>query len=236
MAQNLTDLAADLPDTDWHVPRLYGFAEALDVTWVEAKMSRYIIDLNRDPSGATLYPGQNSTGLCPVQAFEGPPIWRVGTAPDSEEIERRTRAYFTPYHRALAAQIERVKARHGFAVLYDCHSIRAAIPRLFEGQLPTLNLGTNSGNSCAADLETSLNTILQKSGFDHVTNGRFKGGWITRHYGQPEQNVQAIQMEIAQHAYMEEQMPWVWKAESAQVLQAALAQVLMAVLAWSPRE
>ena len=234
LARKMSPAGRAMADTDWHVPRLYDFARALDASWIEAKTSRYVIDLNRDPDGASLYPGQATTGLCPLESFAGEPIWQEGHAPDEAEIARRKQDFFWPYHQALAAQIARVKARHGYAVLYDCHSIRGAVPRLFEGALPDLNLGTNGGRSCDSRLQTVVCDVLAAAPFGHVLNGRFRGGWITRHYGAPGQNVHALQMEIAQRAYMDEAPPWRWSEARAARLQEVLHAVLGAVMRWRP--
>ncbi len=235
IAQNLTPAGRAVADTDWHVPRLYAFARALDVTWIEAKLSRYVIDLNRAPDGAPLYPGQQTTSLCPHESFTGEPLWQQGRAPDEAETARRLQRYFTPYHDALTAQIDRVKARHGYAILYDCHSIRGTIPRLFDGALPVLNLGTNSGRSCDGGLQNAVETQMAQHPFSQVSNGRFTGGWITRHYGRPEAHVHALQMEIAQHAYMDEAPPWRWDAQKAARLQQALRAIVKTVLDWPAR-
>lgn len=216
-------------DTDWHMRQLYAFAERFRPSVVEAGLSRYVIDLNRDPSGASLYPGQATTELVPTTTFDGEPIWT--TPPDEAEVERRKQAYFQPYHEALAAEIARVKAQHGFCLLWDCHSIASVMPRLFPGTLPTLNLGTNSGASCAPSIQQAAEAALAQSGFSHVSNGRFKGGWITRHYGQPAEHVHAIQMEITLSAYLsEEAPPWTFDAAKAARLQAALSAIIEAVL------
>jgi N-formylglutamate deformylase len=190
-------------DTDWHMPLLYAFAEALDATILAARISRSVIDLNRDPSGVSLYPGQTTTGLCPTETFDGEALY-AGAVPDDAEIARRREIYFRPYHEALQSEIDRLRAAHERVVLYDCHSIRSEIPRLFSGSLPQFNIGTNDGLSCAAALEAGVVSACAASGFTHVLNGRFKGGWITRHYGKPDKGVHAIQMELACRGYMDE--------------------------------
>ncbi len=217
-------------DTDWHMRQLYGFAAPFAPTIVEAQLSRFVIDLNRDPSGVSLYPGQATTELVPSTTFDGAPIWQK--APDATEIERRKAAYFQPYHTALTAEIERVKAEHGYCVLWDCHSIKSVIPRLFEGTLPTLNLGTNSGESCAPSIEAAAVTAMAGQPLTQIANGRFKGGWITRHYGRPSERVHALQMEIALSAYLtEETAPWTFDAPKAASLQTALSAIIEAALA-----
>jgi N-formylglutamate deformylase len=230
------DIHADLnergqliEDTDWHMRALYAFAERYQPTIVEAGLSRYVIDLNRDPSGVSLYPGQATTELVPTTTFDGAPIWT--TPPDTAEIERRREVYFQPYHDALAAEIARVKAAHGYALLWDCHSIKSVSPRLFPGTLPTLNLGTNSGASCAPEIEAAATAAMARQPVTQVANGRFKGGWITRHYGRPETGVHAIQMEIALSAYLaEEAPPWSFDPTKAASLQAALSAIIEAAL------
>lgn len=184
-------------DADWHIRQLYdGLAEA---TFVWTDISRSVIDCNRDPSGASLYPGQASTGLCPVETFDGQPLYREGAAPD---VAARRDSWFAPYHAAIAAEIARLRARHPHVVLYDCHSIRSRIPRLFDGELPELSIGTDNGVTCDAALSGAV--VSAASGRSHVLNGRFRGGWTTRHYGRPETGVQAIQMEIAMRSYLHE--------------------------------
>jgi len=216
-------------DTDWHMRQLYGFAAPFEPTVVEAQLSRFVIDLNRDPAGVSLYPGQATTELVPTTTFDGAPIWQ--TTPGAAEIERRKAAYFQPYHTALAAEIERVKAEHGYCVLWDCHSIKSVIPRLFDGTLPMLNLGTNSGQSCAASVEAAAVAAMAGQPLTQIANGRFKGGWITRHYGRPAERVHALQMEIALSAYLsEENAPWAFDAPKAATLQTALSAIIAAAL------
>jgi N-formylglutamate deformylase len=203
IGQQLADPWLARKDADWWIDRLYDFAEELDATIVHTAISRTVIDVNRDPSGASLYPGQATTGLCPVTTFDGEPLYR-DAEPDEVEIAGRRETYFAPYHAALASEIERMRGMHARVVLYDCHSIRSRIPRLFEGTLPAINIGTNSGASCNPALCRQIETIAAASRFDHVVNGRFKGGWITRHYGMPERGVHAVQMELACRSYMRE--------------------------------
>lgn len=190
-------------DADWWIDRLYDFAAELDATVIHTAISRTVIDVNRDPSGASLYPGQATTELCPATTFDGEPLYR-GTAPDAAEIAARRAQYFAPYHEALRAEIARLRARHAHVVLYDCHSIRSVIPRLFPGTLPEMNIGTNSCASCDPALAEAVAALAAASPFGHVVNGRFKGGWITRHYGRPQDGVHALQMELACRAYMED--------------------------------
>ncbi|PCJ82125.1 MAG: N-formylglutamate deformylase [Hyphomicrobiales bacterium] len=215
-----------LGDTDWHITRLYdGLLPG--ATTVKAEFHRYVIDANRDPGGNSLYPGQNTTSLCPTTDFDGEAIWIDGQQPSGDEIEERRQKYHAPYHEALATEIERVKAIHGYAILYDCHSIRSNIPFLFENTLPVFNIGTNDGKTCSGEIEkTVIDVCANAIGLKHVVNGRFKGGWTTRHYGQPEQSVHAIQMELAQRAYMDEQTPWGYRADLAENLRPHLSDML----------
>ena len=191
-------------DTDWWIDRLYGLAAPTDATFVRTAISRTVIDVNRDPSGASLYPGRATTELCPSTTFDGEPLYLDGLKPNVGEIERRAALWFKPYHEALAGELERLLAVHQRIVLYDCHAIRSRIPRLFEGVLPHFNLGTYSGASCAPELTAAVETACDATSLGRVTNGRFAGGWITRHYGRPQAGVHAIQMELACRGYLAE--------------------------------
>ena len=191
-------------DADYWVDVLYDFAREIGATTVRTALSRTVIDVNRDPSGVSLYPGQATTGLCPVETFDGEPLYALGHEPDAAEIARRRAEYFDPYHAALDAQLKRLRAAHARVVLYDAHSIRSQVARLFDGTLPQFNIGTNSGASCDAALTGRIEKICERSSFDHVTNGRFRGGWITRHYGKPQNGIHAVQMELAMRGYLHE--------------------------------
>jgi len=191
-------------DADWWVDRLYGFASQFGATTVRTRLSRSVIDVNRDPSGRSLYPGQATTELCPTTDFDGAPLYRDGSAPSAQEIARRTKLYFEPYHAALAGELQRLLALHGRVVLFDAHSIRSRIPRLFEGELPQFNIGSHDGRSCDAALTAAVEQVCAKSGMSHVVNARFKGGWTTRHYGKPETGIHAIQLELACRGYIDE--------------------------------
>ncbi len=228
----LGDLGRSVPDTDWWIDELYApLAERFAATVVRQGWSRYVIDVNRDPTGASLYPGRTTTGLVPLETFDGEPIWRPGAEPDAAEIARRRRLFFEPYHAALAGAVEATRIRHGFCVLWDCHSIRSRIPRLFEGELPELNLGTNDGAACAPELRAAARAVLERCGRSFVVDGRFKGGWITRHYGRPEQSVHALQMELAQRSYLAaESPPWPFDPTRAAALRDVLAHLIEAVL------
>lgn len=193
-------------DCDWWIEKLYDFAGDLDATIIRTRMSRSVIDVNRDPSGVSLYPGQATTELCPTTTFDGEPLYVEGAMPDAAEIERRKAEYFESYHAAIRAEIARLRAAHPKIVLYDCHSIRSVIPRLFEGELPNFNIGTNSGAACDGALTAAIEKLCDASGMSRVTNGRFKGGYITRAYGRPDEGVHAVQMELACRGYMRERL------------------------------
>lgn len=229
IAARLNDNGRTLADTDWHITQLYdGLLPRATV--VRASFHRYVIDANRDPAGHSLYPGQNTTGLCPCTDFDGTAIWRGGEEPTAHDIAERTARFHTPYHAALAAEVERVKAKHGLAVVYDCHSIRSRIPFLFDGELPALNIGTDGGKTCAPALEMCTHELAASSPYATVLNGRFRGGWTTRHYGQPSTGVHAIQMEIAQSAYLAaEQPPWDFSVAKSAKLRPWLADILHAI-------
>lgn len=224
-------------DADVYVDHLYAFARELDATIVRTTVSRTVIDVNRDPSGHTLYPGQFTTGLCPIQTFDGTPLYEPGVLPDAHEIERRRTEWFDPYHTALAIQIERLRALHPAIVVYDAHSIRSVVPKLFDGELPNFNIGTNDGTSCAPALQQAVEAICDASPYSRVTNGRFKGGWITRHYARPAEGVHTVQMELAMRTYLVETPPdlpgsWPppWHEETAQACQQVLRPILSAAI------
>lgn len=191
-------------DCDWWIEKLYDFASELDATIVRTRISRTVIDVNRDPAGVSLYPGQFTTGLCPVTTFDNEALYQDGAAPDEAAIARRRTLYFDPYHQALKDEIQRLRTLHPHIALYDCHSIRSIIPDLFEGTLPHFNIGTNEGRSCAPQLADAIAALCAASGLSFVVNGRFKGGFITRAYGQPQDGVHAVQMELGCRAYINE--------------------------------
>ncbi len=220
-------------DADWWIDRLYGFATELGATIVHTAISRTAIDVNRDPSGVSLYPGQATTELCPSTTFDGEPLY-IGEPPDAAAIATRRAAYFQPYHDALTGEIARLRALHPVVVLYDCHSIRSVIPRLFEGTLPEMNIGSNAGQSCDPALGETIVALAAGSGRSHVLNGRFKGGWITRRYGRPQDGVHAVQMELSCRAYMREPLGPVdesnWPAPYDPIFAAPMRELLTRVL------
>lgn len=219
-----------LRDTDWHIDALYRDLVP-GVTAVKANFHRYVIDANRDPAGASLYPGQTTTGLVPENTFDNAPIWKEGEEPTEADIAERRDRWHAPYHAALEAEMQRVKAIHGVAILYDCHSIRSLIPWLFDGTLPDFNIGTDNGNTCAPAIEQAVFGRCAASGRSHVLNGRFRGGWTTRHYGRPADGLHAIQMELAQSSHLATETPPFGldpgKAESLRALLKPLLQDLI---------
>ena len=232
LAARMTEAARAAPDTDWHVSRLYDFARELGASVLVPRYSRYVVDLNRPPDDTSLYPGQNTTGLCPTVRFTGEPVYIPGAEPDEAEVRDRVERYWRPYHDALAGELARLRLEHGRAVLWEGHSIRGDdLPFLFDGRLPDLNLGTGGGTSCSPALQQRLEAVLAaQHDFDWVANGRFKGGHITRHYGDPDRAVEAVQLETSQRCYMDE-ATFEYLPERAARLQPVLRRLLLAALA-----
>lgn len=228
VAEGLSDAARPLPDTDWHLPRLYDFVPSLGASVLTANYSRFVIDLNRPADDQPLY-ATATTGLFSDILFDGTPAFLPGKIPDDSARQRYLHDIWRPYHQKIQQELERIRQRHGYALLFDAHSIASAIPRLFDGRLPDLNLGTHSGLSCDASVQQALLDVCQgQSQWSWVLNGRFKGGYITRAYGQPQHNVHAFQLELAQCNYMSEQQPFAWQEEKARALQATLKQLVAA--------
>ncbi|MDW3207099.1 MAG: N-formylglutamate deformylase [Alphaproteobacteria bacterium] len=236
IAERLSDAAKPVPDTDWHVHTLYDFAASLGASILIAHYSRYVVDLNRPQNDESLYPGQTTTGLTPVDTFNGEPIYRDDIDPDVSEVMARVTGYWQPYHTALREELDRLREMHGHAVLWDAHSIASEVPRLFDGKLPDFNLGTNGGQSCD---ETLANAVLAKAeaaapDYTTVLNGRFKGGFITRNYGDPENGVHAIQLELSQATYMSEGPPWPYRIDLANKVRPHLQGFLQTCIDWRP--
>ena len=230
IAACMTDRARTAPDTDWHVARLYAFAHEIGASVLVPEYSRYVVDLNRSPDDVSLYPGQNTTGLCPIVQFNGEPVYRDGLQPTREEIVARVGTHWFPYHDALVEELQRLRMQHGRVVLWEAHSIRGECPFLFDGRLPDFNLGTASGASCTPALQATLETILAaQRGHDFVVNGRFKGGYITRNYGDPANGIDAVQLEISQRIYMDEDT-FVYDAGKAADTQHVIRALLRATL------
>lgn len=233
LATRFQPRAVALPDTDWHIPLLYDFV-CPEVTVLQQRFSRYAIDVNRPPTGESLYPGQATTGLCPTTLFDGAPLYVNGAEPDDADIESRRLAFHKPYHDAINAEIQRVRELHGYAILYDCHSIASEVPRLFDGVLPVLNLGTAKGESCDASIEAGIGDIFDATDLTTVVNGRFVGGYITRNFGTPADNVHAVQMEIGQDAYMTRSPEYAYAPDVAEPLRAVLSDIISFLLTWRP--
>jgi formiminoglutamase len=222
----LNALGWEISDTDWHINKLYDGLVS-NVTIVSTPVHRYVIDANRHPGGESLYPGQNTTELCPTTTFDGQSIYLPGKEPDKDEIQSRLEKYHRPYHQQLEQQLFRIHQIHGFVILYDCHSIRSRVPHLFDGRLPDFNIGTNHGNSCDSAIQDMIETACDShQQYSRVSNGRFKGGWTTRQYGRPEAGYHAVQMELAQCNYMLESAPWTYSREKSEALRSVLREIL----------
>ena len=232
LAARLQPRARRAPDTDWHVARLYEpLAQELGASVIKPVASRYVVDLNRPADGHALYPGRRETGLVPTIGFDGEPLYLDGQEPDEADVRRRMETWWRPYHQALAGELTRLQAEHGRVVLWDGHSIRSRVPMLFEGRLPDFNLGTADGASCGADLQWNLTNVMEaQDRYDFVVNGRFKGGHITRNYGRPAEGVQAVQLELVQCQYMDEES-FAWDDAKAQQVQATIRELLRCCLA-----
>lgn len=229
--------ALDVEDTDWHLDHLYAFVRELGAGLIVPRASRYVIDLNRPPDDQPMYAGANNTELCPTHFFSGDALYREGHAPNAAEIARRGERYWQPYHDALQAELARLRAQHGHAIVFDGHSIKSELPWLFEGRLPDLNLGTASGASCAPSLRDALADVLaSQRTFSHVVDGRFKGGYITRHYGRPNERQHAVQLEMCLRCYMEEGPPFAYEDERTRRVAPVLRRLVETMLSWRPRD
>jgi N-formylglutamate deformylase len=227
----MTPEALQRADVDWHLPQLYAFVRAMGASTIAARFARHVIDLNRPPEDTSLYPGQDVTGLLPTDTFRKQPLYRPGQAPSAAEAEERRVRYWQPYHDALAGELERLRALHGSVVLWDAHSIASVMPRFFDGKLPDLNLGTAEGRACAPAFQAAVEgTMVAQATYTHVSNGRFKGGHITRHYGRPERGVHALQLEMCQSTYMDEEAPFGYRPDRAAKVQPLLQRMLHAVM------
>ncbi|HEX6703171.1 MAG TPA: N-formylglutamate deformylase [Albitalea sp.] len=231
IARRMTEAALLRADTDWHLPQLYAFVREMGASTLVPRWSRYVIDLNRPPEDSNLYPGQDTTGLVPIDTFRKEALYRPGEEPGAAEIVERRETCWKPYHDALEDELARLHAAHGVAVLWDAHSIASVLPRFFEGRLTDLNLGTADGQSCAASVQAAAVAVLAaQREFTHVTNGRFKGGYITRHYGRPHDGIHALQMEMCHATYMDEPAPFAYRPDLASRVQPLLQHMLAAVV------
>lgn len=233
----LNPIAQVKADTDWHLPSLYNMLDELGASCIHARYSRYVIDLNRPSDDMNLYPGQDTTGLCPVDTFSKEPLYKNAQGPNAAEVQTRIQQYWQPYHQQLQAELQRMRDQHGIAILWDAHSIASQVPRFFEGLLPDLNFGTADQKSCDQGLQAALNEVMHSnsSPFTYIFNGRFKGGHITRHYGQPAQNIHAVQLEMSQCVYMNEQPPFAYREDLATQVQALLKLLLQTCLSWAAK-
>ncbi|MCX7217463.1 MAG: N-formylglutamate deformylase [Burkholderiales bacterium] len=235
VSAQLLPVAQEKADTDWHLPLLYNMAQELGASIIHADYSRYVIDLNRSSDDSNLYPGQDTTGLCPLDTFAKQPLYPAGQTPDAAEVQRRITQYWQPYHQQLQSELERLRALHGVAVLWDAHSIASHVPRFFQGKLPDLNFGTADQKSCDISMQLALSATLRASNtpYSHVFNGRFKGGYITRNYGQPGRNIHAVQLEMSQCIYMDEAAPYGYRPDLAAQVQPLLRELLATCIDWA---
>ncbi len=235
IAAKLLPRALQCEDTDWHLDKLYGFAAELGAGLIVPQHSRYVVDLNRPSDNQPMYAGANNTELCPTRFFSGERLYRDGQEPSEDEVRERVAAYWQPYHDALRAELARLRAAHGYALLFDGHSIKSELPWLFEGRLPDLNLGTASGAACAPSLRDALGAVLQRpSRFTVAIDGRFKGGHITRHFGRPAERIHAVQLEQCLCSYMDEAPPFAWDAAHAAGVQPLLRELVQTMITWRP--
>ena len=236
IAARMTPEALQRADVDWHLPQLYAFVREMGASTIAARYARHVIDLNRPPEDTSLYPGQDVTGLLPIDTFRREPLYCPGQAPDAAEAQERVARYWRPYHDALAAELARLCALHGSVVLWEAHSIASVLPRFFDGRLPDLNLGTAEGRACAPALQAAVeNAMSAQSTYTHISNGRFKGGHITRHYGNPAGGVHALQLEMCQCTYMDEEAPFAYRPDRAAQVRPLLKRMLDAVMDARPQ-
>ncbi|MBY0574621.1 MAG: N-formylglutamate deformylase [Undibacterium sp.] len=237
VAAQLAPVAQIKADTDWHLPQLYNMLDELGASLIHANYSRYVIDLNRSSDDVNLYPGQDTTGLCPTDTFAKEPLYAEGQMPTQAEVQRRVQLYWQPYHQQLQAELARLRETYGVAILWEAHSIASQVPRFFEGRLPDLNFGNADQTSCDLSLQTALEQSLKNSSdakkFSHIFNGRFKGGYITRQYGQPTKNIHAMQLEMSQILYMNETAPFAYREDLAMQVQPLLKTLLQTCLTWA---
>lgn len=216
-----------LGDTDWQVDRLYDFAADLGVSLLVATHSRYVTDLNRPPDGAPLYPGADETGLCPTTNFDWQPLYEEGQGLQPGEQQTRLEKFWRPYHDTLKAELQRLRSKYNHAILWDAHSIRSRVPRFFDGRLPDYNIGTGGGKSADPALGRSLLNLAGELGLEAVLDQRFKGGYITRHYGNPAAGIHALQLELSWRNYMAELAPYEFDENLAAPTRRALRTLLV---------
>lgn len=233
--KNMTTEALKLPDTDWHIPQLYNFLQPMNVSIIQGNYSRYVVDLNRPNDNSSLYPGQDVPGICPQNTFHQQQIYQNNQLLDEQQIVQRIKQYWQPYHKKIDAELTRIKQHFGYALLWDAHSIKSRVPRFFSGQLPDLNLGTADNQSCSQKLSAQLlQQALQTQDYTSILNGRFKGGFITRHYGKPEKNIHAVQLELSQMTYMRQEFPFAFDENKANRVRPVIKNLIETVLAFNP--
>lgn len=234
IAARMTDAALAVPDTDWFLDRLYHFAPALGIGFLKATCSRYVVDLNRDPAGAALYAGADNSELCPLTSFDREPLYKPGQEPDAAEVQRRIDTYWRPYHEQLQRELCALRDRFGIAILFDAHSIRSEVPRFFQGRLPDFNLGTGGGLTASPKLVGRLMNVLTASEkYSSVLNGRFKGGYITRAYGKPEDGIHTVQLELSQRTYMDEAPPFRYRDDLVTEVRPLVERLLEVIIEWT---
>ena len=234
--KKLTPIGSSVGDTDWYLDRLYNFADDLGASVLRANYSRYVIDLNRAPDSRALYPGANNTELVPTSTFLDNPLYKVGEEPSDDEITRRKEIYWAPYHQCIVDAVSALRDRFGYCILFDCHSIKSVLPRFFDGILPDFNLGTAEGESCDIELQQILsNTLLKYSNYSLAINKRFKGGYITRQYGKPEEGIHAFQLELSTSTYMDEKPGFKWREDLAELVRPSLKHMMQVAINWCPK-
>jgi N-formylglutamate deformylase len=192
-------------DTDWFVHELYDFAPELGITMIRARFTRYAIDLNRDPARQPLYAdGRKETALVPETSFAGEPLYK-GRVPDVKEVERRLAVYYQPYHEKLRSVLGELRSEFGTVVLYDAHSIRRFVPTIRPHPFPDLILGDGNGKTAHPRILEAAWRALKQGPFQVSLNDPFQGGYITRHYGNPEAGAHALQLEMSQDIYLDDQ-------------------------------
>ena len=235
--EQLTPVSQLLSDTDWHLPLLYNMLQELGASHIQAKCSRYVIDLNRSSDDVNLYPGQDTTGLCPIDTFDKQPLYLNSNHPTKTDVQRRVSLYWEPYHQKIQEELKRMRNQYGIAILWDAHSIASQVPRFFDGKLTDLNFGTADQKSCSLSLQSAIENSLKNTSdavqFSHIFNGRFKGGYITRQYGKPEENIHAIQLEMSQCLYMDESIPYGYREDLAKQIQPVLKTLLQTCIDWA---
>ncbi|WP_062059292.1 N-formylglutamate amidohydrolase [Aquimarina longa] len=195
-----------LDDTDWYVDRLYEFAPSLGITVIKANLSRWVIDLNRDPESVPLYNDNRLiTSNTPITDFYGNAIYKSkDVEPDENEVKRRLNTYYWPYYKQLEEMLEERKKQFGTVLLWDAHSIRHKVSTIQKDPFPDMILGNNNEKTADPKLIKSALEGLQSGNFKINHNTPFKGGHITRYFGKPENNIHTLQLEMNKILYMDD--------------------------------